>query len=111
MPGASKSLALFVTLLSMAAAVQAETPQPSPDRQKELIHFVRQECGFCHGLRLTGGLGTPLTPEALQDKDFDGLVGTILSGRPGTAMPGWQPFLSEAEARWIVRNLQKGFPQ
>jgi len=80
-------------------------------RQQELTHFVRQECGFCHGLRLTGGLGTPLTREALKDKDFDGLVATILHGRPGTAMPGWQPHLTEKEAEWIVRNLQKGFPE
>lgn len=105
------SQSLVVTLMLLAAAAQAAEPLPSPERQKELVHFVRQECGFCHGLKLTGGLGTPLTPDALQDKDFDGLVGTILTGRPGTAMPGWQPFITEAEARWIVRNLQKGFPQ
>ncbi|NWG86278.1 MAG: cytochrome c [Hydrogenophilaceae bacterium] len=111
MPSASQRLSSLVALLLAATAVQAAEPQPSADRRKELIRFVRQECGFCHGLRLTGGLGTPLTQEALKDKDFDGLVGTILTGRPGTAMPGWQPFLTEVEAQWIVRNLQKGFPE
>ncbi|MEW5892966.1 MAG: cytochrome c [Pseudomonadota bacterium] len=111
MPGASQSLVFTLTLMLAATPVGATGPQPSPERQKELVHFVRQECGFCHGLKLTGGLGTPLTPDALRDKDFDGLVGTILTGRPGTAMPGWQPYLTESEARWIVRNLQKGFPQ
>ena len=91
--------------------VSAADTAVASSREKELTRFVRQECGFCHGLKLTGGLGSPLTQEALKDKDFDGLVATILHGRPGTAMPGWQPYLTEKEAEWIVQNLQKGFPE
>ena len=30
--------------------------------------MVRQDCGSCHGLRLTGGPGPALTREALADK-------------------------------------------
>jgi len=69
---------------------------------------LKQDCGACHGLRLTGGLGPPLTPRALKDKSAGSLVATIVSGRPGTAMPPWRPFLSEAEAEWLVARLQKG---
>lgn len=80
-------------------------------RQHELTRFVRQECGFCHGLRLTGGLGSALTVPALHDKPAEALAATIQQGRPGTAMPGWSPFLSEGDTAWIVAQLQKGFPQ
>jgi cytochrome c55X len=61
-------------------------------------------------LTLKGGLGPALLPEALKDKPADYLQSVILNGRPNTAMPPWQRFLSEAEAAWIVSNLQKGFP-
>jgi hypothetical protein len=36
---------------------------PTPrQRQKELIHLVRQDCGSCHGMTLQGGLGPALLP-------------------------------------------------
>lgn len=97
------------SLVSPASADSGAT-LPSPARQKELIHLVRQECGFCHGLRLTGGLGSPLTAQAMQDKPAETLEAVIRHGIPGTAMPGWEPFLTEPETRWIVRHLQQGFP-
>jgi cytochrome c55X len=59
-------------------------------------------------MRLTGGLGPPLTPQALRDKPADSLTATIVAGRAGTAMPPWRPFLSEAEAAWLVERLQQG---
>ena len=83
---------------------------PSPVRQTELINLVRQDCGSCHGLTLSGGLGLPLLPEALKDKPAEALKQTILFGRNGTPMPPWQPFLTEDEASWIVESLLKGFP-
>lgn len=79
-------------------------------RRAELVMLVRQDCGSCHGMTLKGGLGPALLPEALKDKPADYLKSIILHGRPDTAMPPWQRFLSEAEAEWIVSNLQKGFP-
>lgn len=88
-----------------------EPPAPSLERNRELIRMVRQDCGSCHGLTLRGGLGPVLLPEALRDKPLAGLKYTILFGRPGTAMPPWQPFLSEAEADWIVAQLLRGFPE
>ena len=99
--------------LSMAAQPVAPTSSvetPSQKRRAELISLVRQDCGSCHGMTLKGGLGPSLLPEALKDKPADSLQATILQGRPGTAMPPWQRFLNEAEAGWIVAQLQKGFP-
>jgi cytochrome c55X len=57
--------------------------EPSPARQKELIHLVRQDCGSCHGMTLQGGLGPALLPATLADKPVEGLVATIIGGRPG----------------------------
>lgn len=87
-------------------------PGVSPDtaRRAELVTLVRQDCGSCHGMTLKGGLGPALLPENLKDKPVDYLKSVILHGRPDTAMPPWQRFLSDAEAAWIVFNLQKGFP-
>lgn len=81
---------------------------PAPARQQQLLHLLRDDCGACHGMTLKGGLGLPLTPEALRDKDDAGLLYTILDGRPGTPMPPWRPFLSEDEARWLVSQLKRG---
>lgn len=82
-----------------------------PERQRELVHLVRQDCGSCHGMTLQGGLGPALTPAALKDKPAESLVATIIGGRPGTPMPPWRQFVSEAEAGWIVEKLMAGFPQ
>lgn len=89
----------------------AVTSAPDASRRGELVTLVRQDCGSCHGLTLKGGLGPALLPETLKDKPMDSLAATILHGRPGTAMPPWRRFVNEAEAEWIVVNLQKGFPR
>ena len=73
--------------------------------------MVRQDCGSCHGMLLTGGLGPPLTRAAMADIPVDSLAATIFHGRPGTPMPPWSAMLNEAEARWIAQRLQQGFPQ
>ncbi|MBK8184482.1 MAG: cytochrome c [Candidatus Competibacteraceae bacterium] len=97
-------------LVSLSTLAQ-ETLAPSAERRRELIRMVRQDCGSCHGLTLRGGLGPALLPDALRDKPPAGLKYTILLGRPGTAMPPWKPFLSEAEADWMVVELRRGFPE
>lgn len=84
--------------------------EPTPTRRAELLNLLRQDCGSCHGLTLTGGLGLPLTPEALKGKSPEALIQTILHGRGGTPMPPWNPFMTEAEAGWIVDSLLKGLP-
>jgi len=105
-------VALGAPLAVMGVEAGAPTTSGTPDapRQRELVRLLRQDCGSCHGMRLTGGLGPPLTPQALRDKPSDSLVATIVSGRAGTAMPPWRPFLSESEAAWLVARLREGDP-
>ena len=92
-------MALSIILTLPAAA------EISATRAVELEHLVIQDCGSCHGLRMTGGLGRDITPAALAGRDPADLTAVILDGMPGTAMPGWRPLLSEDEARWIADYL------
>lgn len=84
---------------------------PDGARRAELVSLVRQDCGSCHGMTLKGGLGPSLEPSALAGKDAGQLQYVILNGLHGTPMPPWRPFLSDAEARWIVEQLKQGFPK
>lgn len=105
-------LVLIVLYPAFAIAQTAsQSALPTPERQKELVHLVRQDCGSCHGMTLKGGLGPALTPEALRDKPVESLVATIYGGRPGTPMPPWHRFLTEAESEWVVDRLMQGFPE
>ncbi|HRP27318.1 MAG TPA: cytochrome c, partial [Burkholderiaceae bacterium] len=73
-------------LPALAAAVLAAgatQAQVSPERQQTLVHIVRQDCGACHGLQLTGGLGPAITRERMADFPYDSLVAVIYHGRPG----------------------------
>jgi cytochrome c55X len=99
-----RSLAALLLLALPAAADIA------PHRAAELEHLVLQDCGSCHGLTMKGGLGRPLTPEALAHADRDTLALIVLDGVPGTAMPPWRPLLSEAEALWIADYLKGETP-
>ncbi|MBV2163373.1 c-type cytochrome [Comamonas nitrativorans] len=94
-----------------AGAVWAEAPSPGPQRVEALKHMVRQDCGSCHGMRLTGGLGPALTSEALAHKPPEYLQAVILNGIPGTPMPPWSAMLSPQEAQWIAEQLFQGFPE
>ena len=93
---------------SARVAAAGAAADPGPARQRELLVLLKQDCGSCHGMRLTGGLGPALTPEALRTKPAESLAATIYFGRTGTAMPPWRPFLSEAEARWLVARMIDG---
>lgn len=95
---------------SLLITSSTHAQSPSAERQREIVHLVRQDCGSCHGMTLQGGLGPSLKPEALRDKSAESLVATIHGGRPGTPMPPWHRFLSEAEAGWVVEQLLRGFP-
>lgn len=95
-------------LLACAAAhLHAE---PDAARQVQLIRMVRQDCGSCHGMRLTGGLGPALTREALAERPLESVAATIFHGRPGTPMPPWRALLDENEAHWIAQQLRAGLP-
>jgi len=105
--------AAWLVLAGCAAGVGTAGPQDAPltVRQVQLVRLVRQDCGACHGMRLTGGLGSPITPSALAGQTPESVTATILYGHPGTPMPGWRGLLSEADARWIAERLLTGFPE
>ena len=95
---------MFLALCILAVSATAETV--SAERQTGLRSPVHQDCGSCHGMRLTGGLGPALTPQALLGKNHDFLFATISEGRHGTPMPPWQTQLTEQEINWIVDYLK-----
>ena len=103
-------MARLGALLLAALAPPASAGTVTPDRADELRYIVRQDCGSCHGLRMTGGLGRAITPAALAGRDPADLTAVILDGMPGTAMPGWRPLLTEDEARWIADYLLENEP-
>ena len=96
---------IMASLLPLSLSVA--TPL-TPERQATLEHLLIQDCGSCHGLRMTGGLGPALTPHILADKSRDSLIATVIFGRPGTAMPPWQALLNEQEAAWMIDRLLQG---
>jgi len=103
-----KSLCIAGLILTLSAP--GALAAPDGERQQQLVRIVRQDCGSCHGMRLTGGLGPALTRAALADKPVDSLAATIVHGRPGTPMPPWRTLLSADDARWIAERLLAGFP-
>ena len=90
-------IVLAAALWPMAGV--AELPA---ERQAQLRHMLTHDCGSCHGLRLTGGLGPPLTPARLAGKESQALASIIRYGVPGTPMPPWKAMISEEEARWLA---------
>jgi len=92
-------------LFSVLASLPATGEPLSPERRQELQYLLHQDCGSCHGMRLTGGLGPALTTEALAGKPRALLVATISEGRAGTPMPPWKHLLDEEEINWLVDYL------
>lgn len=95
-------------LLLLLATTAAVAGGVSATRQIELRDLVHQDCGSCHGLRLTGGLGPPLTRAALADRPLALVTATISEGRAGTPMPPWKNLLSAADIEWIAQYLKDG---
>jgi cytochrome c55X len=104
----SKSLIghLFIQILILPSTVLA-TDIPN-DRQQELLHLIKHDCGSCHGMTLKGGLGTPLTSEKLQGKSSEALSSIIMNGVRGTPMPPWKGILDKQEVIWMVKQLKTG---
>lgn len=99
------------TLIGLMTIITSSAHALTPERQQQLLYLLRQDCGSCHGMLLTGGLGPALTPAALAGKPSALLVNTVLQGRAGTPMPPWNSLLSPAEAEWLIQQLQQGIPE
>jgi cytochrome c55X len=107
MPERGRAAAMLLAMcLPSTLAAAAEAPPAA--RQAELLHRLKHDCGSCHGMTLKGGLGPSLLPEALAEKDSEGLVAIVLRGVPGTPMPPWDVELSPTEAAWLVELLKTG---
>jgi cytochrome c55X len=106
-----KVLLLSLLMLSSSPLLALDANTIPPDRQQELLHLLKQDCGSCHGLTMKGGLGPALLPENLQGKPAFFLAQTILDGRPGTAMPPWRGLINPTEASWLAQILLQGDPQ
>lgn len=98
------TLFVFLCLALRLEIADADT-LPSIDRHQELEYLLKQDCGSCHGMRLKGGLGPSLLPEALAGKSEIYLKQVIRKGIPGTAMPPWEKFLSEQDIDYLVLLL------
>lgn len=98
---------VLAALLALLAPLTTGGEIPS-QRQEQLRHLLQHDCGSCHGLRLTGGLGPPLTPASLAHKPSPALAAAIRHGRPGTPMPPWSEFVSPEEALWLVDVMKRG---
>jgi cytochrome c55X len=84
---------------------------PPPERQAELLHQLRHDCGSCHGLTMRGGLGPPLLPAALEGRPAPELAEVVLDGVPRTPMPPWRSLITEDEALWLVQRLKEGLDE
>ena len=102
---------LGLALTSLLLIPSALAAAPTAERQAQLEHLLVQDCGSCHGLRMTGGLGPAITQDALAGKSRDSLIATVTHGRPGTAMPGWNALLDEQDIVWLVDLLIEGYPK
>ena len=91
------------------AAAEEETDDLIKD--KTPADFFAANCATCHGANREGGVGLPLTPEALtQDDAF--YADVIKNGRPGTGMTMMGTILgmSDEEIETLVRYLKTDQP-
>lgn len=95
---------------AVTSAAGAAGAAPDADRQAELLHRLRHDCGSCHGMTMRGGLGPSLLPETLRDRNEE-LARIILDGVPRTPMPPWRNEISGDEALWLVGRLKEGLDE
>lgn len=98
---------LLLLLITALPWLPVSAGSPSPERQQELQYLLVQDCGSCHGMRLTGGLGPAITSQALAGKPRELLVATIREGRMGTPMPPWKNLLADEDINWLVDYMMQ----
>jgi len=93
-------------MLLLATAAFADDTEPT--REHELERLLLQDCGSCHGLRLTGGLGPAITQARMRTRPLAWIKQVIAEGVPGTPMPPWKNLLSGTDIGWLARRLREG---
>lgn len=101
----------YLLLLALVPPLVSAADGLPDERRAALTQLLHQDCGSCHGMHLTGGLGPPLTTTALADKPRELLFVTIKEGRNGTPMPPWQALLDDRDINWLVDYLLTGDKQ
>lgn len=99
--------ALIIAIAAMGSSI-CHAKEPGPERQQQLLHLLKQDCGSCHGMTLKGGLGPDLLSERMAILPREFIVATIAKGRPGTPMPPWENLLSASDIEWLAGQLQQG---
>jgi DMSO reductase family type II enzyme heme b subunit len=133
--GSITLITLFIAgglwLLSPAPTVEADSPraplaQTSPGQQ-----IYEQRCAACHSID-GDGAGPGAEHLTIKPRDFtrdeykikstegeefptrEDIIGVIANGMPGSSMPAWQGFMSEAEMGQVADYIQtfgRFFPQ
>ena len=98
--------AMLLVVASVLPTFGSSEPVVGDDRQQELLYLLHQDCGSCHGMRLSGGLGPSLLAEAMGERPDEYLRHVISKGIPGTAMPPWEAILSPQEIEFLVASLK-----
>lgn len=114
---------LFIAVIILAVTVLAScggaklAPQPSPTAPPQTttanaVKLYETNCAVCHGQKRQGiaDLAPLLTPASLTPLGDEEIRDTILKGRPGTAMAGFEGRLSETEINSLVRFLKDTSP-
>ena len=104
----SKSLINKLIIQALVFPCPVFAKDISDNRQQELIHLIKHDCGSCHGMTLNGGLGSPLTAVKLKGKSNEALSSIIMNGVEGTPMPPWKGILDKQEVAWMVKQLKAG---
>ncbi|MDH3354039.1 MAG: c-type cytochrome [Chromatiales bacterium] len=100
MPGTLKLKIALLLLIATFSAIAA----PRGDVLYE------KNCGACHGLDGSGGVGIPLSLPSFQASvDDNFLFSTIRHGRPGRVMPAFKA-LGDAQVNAIVRHIRSLAP-
>ena len=100
-------MVLFLLGLTLPSG-KSNAAEVTNERQQQLTHLLKHDCGSCHGLKLNGGLGPALTAAALSTKSDEMLRETILQGRNGTPMPPFANSLSLHEVNWLIAYMRSG---
>ncbi len=104
----NKSLISNIFIQTLVFPCTVFATDVSDNRQQELIHLIKHDCGSCHGMTLNGGLGSPLTAEKLKGKSLESLSSIIMNGVEGTPMPPWKGILDKQDVVWMVKQLKAG---